>query len=306
MNPVKHLAIGITVMPWEVDAYRALALRLKQGIRKLPGGIETQVGVCLVLSDDIIDWQRSPIGPEVFTDSFNQSNVCLADVCELDASIDRHGRIRGCVDQRRAFILACPPDSHTLWLDPDMIFDPVILEHLVSCVGAQPLAEYHVITPRIPRMWDESWDVLVHPDFKTRPLGSCYGFQSGDLEALYAETRLPPRLTQLDQFKFAGGWLTLFSSNLLKLVDIPASFHSYGREDTFIMKVCTELSARGLDIRQYVLENSLVAQDFSLQQANAYLPRLPLIHDKQAGVQHNKRMTPIEIERCVQRVTDGD
>jgi hypothetical protein len=68
-------------------------------------------------------------------------------------------------------------------------------------------------------------------------------------------------LKEIQTFKFAGGWFTLISKNLLDRIGVPESFGHYGLEDTFIM-VCSMLMQRNNEVvSQFVLENLLVGEN---------------------------------------------
>jgi len=82
--------------------------------------------------------------------------------------------------------------------------------------------------------------------------------------------------------KFGGGLLTTFSSNLLKLVDIPDTFPGYGLDDTFVMQCCNIMKRSNIDIQQYVLSNIIVMENKKYKFKNPYV-NTELLADKTMG-----------------------
>ena len=82
--------------------------------------------------------------------------------------------------------------------------------------------------------------------------------------------------------KFAGGWFTLISTKLLKLIDIPDELGSYGLDDTYVMYIASVLPAythlSASKTRQYVLRNSLVAEDLIYKMDKVYTEMLDIIN----------------------------
>ena len=84
-------------------------------------------------------------------------------------------------------------------------------------------------------------------------------------------------LKSIDIFKFGGGWFNLLSTNLLKLTDIPDSFGPYGVDDSYVMICCGILKNKKYDIKQYVLENMIVTENYKYRQ-NPYKNYLTIIN----------------------------
>ena len=71
-------------------------------------------------------------------------------------------------------------------------------------------------------------------------------------------------LKKNNSFKWAGGWFNCISANLLKLTGIPNSFVGYGPDDTFVMRCCSYLKQKNIDVQQYILSELVVCEDKSL------------------------------------------
>jgi hypothetical protein len=75
------------------------------------------------------------------------------------------------------------------------------------------------------------------------------------------------------KFKFAGGWFTLISNDLLKIVGIPTALGHYGLEDTFIAHSATFLSGNpknGVAPKQFILNNVVVGENYK-HRCNSHL-----------------------------------
>ena len=78
-------------------------------------------------------------------------------------------------------------------------------------------------------------------------------------------------LKEIPYIKFGGGWFNVFSSNLLKEIDIPDSLSSYGLDDTFVEEGCRMMQQKGYDIKQYTLDNMLVCENRRYRDLNPYV-----------------------------------
>ena len=62
----------------------------------------------------------------------------------------------------------------------------------------------------------------------------------------------------------------MFSANLLKYIDIPDSFGSYGLDDTFVFECAKMMKLYGHKINQYTLDNMLVCENRRYRDLNPY------------------------------------
>jgi hypothetical protein len=81
-------------------------------------------------------------------------------------------------------------------------------------------------------------------------------------------------------FKFAGGWFTLISKDLLIKTDIPESLGHYGLEDTYIMLCSQIMKQKGMNVIQFVLENEIIVGD-DLFRFNPYKNYLSIIDKRE-------------------------
>ena len=81
-------------------------------------------------------------------------------------------------------------------------------------------------------MWDTSWDMLTnyryindHPKQRKYPGNEIF---NAELHNFTDYINNEVSIHRLHAFKFSGGWFSMFSAKLLKLVNIPDTFGSYG------------------------------------------------------------------------------
>ena len=203
---------------------------------------------------------------EYFADKFNQI-LTYADWAHIDARIDTSETILGCVSQRRQSSLK-PADFH-IWLDCDLYFGDTTLYSFVESYKLLSSNGYNkfILTPQFVRQWDQTWDILVANNYKTRPLmfhEECDIFKevatSADIE-----------IRKLNEFKFAGGWFTLLSDALVKGIGVPDEIGHYGLEDTFICHASKLWnSVKPNTVQQFSIDNLLVGENYKYRN-NQYL-----------------------------------
>ena len=113
-------------------------------------------------------------------------------------------------------------------------------------------------------------------------------------------------LKELPYVKFGGGWFNVFSSNLLKFIDVPDSLSSYGLDDTFVGDCSNLMKQKGYDISQYILDNVLVCENRKYRDLNPYNSMIEdLTIDesfKQKYRDNAQKHYPIEIEKFKNRL----
>ena len=108
-------------------------------------------------------------------------------------------------------------------------------------------------------------------------------------------------LKNINQFKFGGGWFNLLSTNLLKLTDIPDSFGPYGIDDYYVMLCCQILKNKNYDIKQYVLENVVVIENFKYRN-NPYKNYLSIINKQVEYRTNAEKNLELELKNFINRI----
>ena len=120
------------------------------------------------------------------------------------------------------------------------------------------LSGKYIIIPQLVKLWDYTWDVLVHNDYTNKEYGY---YNNHSIESTYSQPITNVSLQQIPIFKFGCGMHTLYSKEFWKFIDIPESFGGYGSEDTFAMFASEIATKMGINIEQYVLKGIYITED---------------------------------------------
>ena len=266
--------IVIHLLPHEIDWFEWQIKQLKQGSYYLEK--EDNIIIDVTLNLNLIDWSQSQLPKQFFIDKFKQIEK-LCDWCQTQFIVDQENKCLGCDDKRREAIRSTQADN-ILYLDTDLVFESRLLNYMI--VAAKLIEnEYYIISPQTVRMWDSSWDALVNQKYLPTP-ASMETYYANDPFKVITYVQEDLNLKPIETFKFGGGWFNLLSTKLLQLTDMPDSFGPYGVDDTYVMICCEIIKQKGYNIQQYVLENSVVIENFKYRW-NPYKDYLSLI-DKQS------------------------
>ncbi len=254
---MKKTQIVTHLMPPELEDYGDILDQLKKSSNYLDDQDFISIRVALNLSSTIINWDKSKYKKEFFINYFNMlkekaswANECIFEVLENDS-------ILGAADLKRE---AAKEDyDQFIFLDGDMIFHEMTLKCILD-IGKQ-VQKYYFITPQIVRLWDTTWDILVHKDFMNiKPEKNGY-YREHHPNLTLSQTPSNINVSISPYFKFGMGWFTLVSKPLLDLIKIPESFKGYGPDDTFLMFGSQIAKDAGYDINQYILEGIYVSEN---------------------------------------------
>jgi hypothetical protein len=257
--------ISIFVLPQELDDLHITLYNLKRNSVHVQD-CEFTLDVTMNLSTLLTDWEKSKLPQEYFVDKFNNI-MKYADWMNVDARVDTTENILGCVSQRR-HSSAKDADFH-IWLDCDLYFGDTTLYSFVESYKLLSSNGYNrfILTPQFVRQWDQTWDVLVADNYKDHPLmfhEECDIFKE-------VATSSDIQLRQLREFKFAGGWFTLLSGQLLKDIGVPNEIGHYGLEDTFICHAAKLWnSIHPNTVQQFSIDNLIVGENYKYRN-NQYM-----------------------------------
>lgn len=262
--------IVIHLLPQEIDWFEWQIKQLKQGSYYLESNDKVIIDVTLNLN--LVDWSRSQLPKQFFIDKFLQIEK-LCDWCKPQFIVDEENKCLGCNDKRREAIRSTKADN-ILYLDCDLLFQPKLFKYIIDSAKMISIP-YYIISPQIIKLWDNSWDCLVNPQY----INCLYSQELFYLDPYFLTHQKEENIFHkpINQFKFGGGWFNLISTKLLKLTDIPDSLGSYGVDDTYVMICCDIIKQKGYNIQQYVLEKTLVAENMKYRW-NPYKDYLYLIN----------------------------
>lgn len=265
------IVISIFCLPYEIDELEQIINQLKRSSYYVNSNYEWILDVSIGVSDYLVDWYKSKLPKSYFIDKLHYlASKC--DWCQVDFSTNEN--ILGCVSQRRNTLKEYNDADYFIWLDTDIIFDERTLSYveyaITNTINGYPMS---IITPEIVRIWDETWDCLVNDRYIKKQLG--YQLSNdpyldsgikGEVSIMGMSNDVPGQ----PELKFAGGWFTCLSGDLLRRIGIPDSLGHYGLEDTFIMEGAYHLEKLGEDIHQFKLKNVVVCENYKYRD-NSYL-----------------------------------
>jgi hypothetical protein len=284
--------IILHILPHEIDWFEWQAKQLKIGNIY----IEDKVIIDATLNLNLVNWNESKLSKQFFIDKFLQIKEILHEY-ELLFDINKDGTCLGINDKRRDSIRKYTPDNF-IYLDCDVIFKPETLALLIN--GAKIIDdEYYIISPQVPKLWDQSWDVLVNELYQNEE----YGFEKkvmdpySTLNQDYGDISLIP----INTFKFGGGWFNLISTKLLQLTDIPDSLGSYGIDDTYVMYCCEIMKQKQMKPQQYIVKNLVIAENY-IYRDNFYINYLSTINKKDEYSKQAQNNFNIELNNFNSRI----
>jgi hypothetical protein len=210
--------------------------------------------VTLPISDYLTDWNSSILKQDYFINKFNNLKKYTNWCNEYYFNID--DKVKGCVDCCINNIHKYKDINDMIWLDTDIIFNPYTLSLILEASLEVKLKQSkYIVTPECVKLWDETWDVLTNDNFQHQ----FYGYERKNDPIIDTISVLGDiSLEQLGTFKFAGGWFTLYSKELLDYINFPLGIEGYSPIDTIIMEFCKRIPK----VNQYKIKNLVVAEDY--------------------------------------------
>jgi hypothetical protein len=254
--------ISIFAMPQELeDLALTLNMLKRNSILMSDIDISYRIEITMCLSDELTDWNNTKLPKEYIEDRCIELCKKYLDWCDYELNIETGNTILGCVSQRRASLKNNPDADFFIWLDCDFIFKDTVLYYMSSAykmLKTNGLTNI-ILTPQFVKQWDSTWDIVVNERFLQ------YENDYELISDVYADT-LPQigdiDVVKLNDFKFAGGWFTLISANILNMTEIPTSLGHYGLEDTFVIECCKIMKNHNVDVYQFILNNLIIGESY--------------------------------------------
>ena len=275
------ITISIFCLPYEIDELENTLNQLRKASHYLSGENEWVLDVTLGISSELVNWQESKIPPNYFVEKFKTLQN-ITDWCNHNFLVS--DEINGCVSQRRNTLEKHRDSDYFIWLDTDIIFEERTLSYLESSINAiDSISPNNIITPEIVKVWDNTWDCLVNEKFLDKPLDYQKTNDPYKDSGIHGEIGIETVLNSFSnqpRFKFAGGWFTCISGNLLRRIGVPKSLGHYGLEDTFIMWVSEKLIQKeNIDIKQFKIKNLVVCENYKYRD-NSYYRNFLSLNDR--------------------------
>lgn len=270
------IVISIFCLPYEIDDLEKTLTQLKIASQYISNKFEWTVDVTMGMGDELIDWKKSSIPKQYFVDKFMKLSA-HTDWCLKKFKTSTE--ILGCVSQRRFTSLEYTDADFHIWLDTDIIFDERTLayfESILPIVSQQ--TNYSIVTPEIVRIWDGTWDCLVNQEFLDKPLNyqkTNDPYKDSGIKGDVGLESFTVSIPTQPRFKFAGGWFTCLSGDLVRRIGVPESFGHYGLEDTFIMWGAEKLIQKfNVNVQQFKIKNLVVCENYKYRNNAHYINNL--------------------------------
>ena len=278
-----RIVISIFCLPYEIDELENTLNQLKRASYYLSGKNEWVVDVTLSLSNDLINWNKSSIPKSYFEDKLLKLSA-QTDWCAKNFQTSTE--VNGCVSQRRFSLNKNKDADYFIWLDTDIVFEERTLSYLENTMAAiKNVTPYSVITPEIVRVWDSTWDCIVNENFLDKPLDyqkTNDPYKDSGIKGDVTVESVRNNFQNQPRFKFAGGWMTCLSGDLVRRIGVPESFGHYGYEDTFIMWASEKLiQTQQLDIQQFKLKNLVVCENYKYRNNSHYINNISVYDRRQ-------------------------
>jgi len=286
-------------LPYEIDELENTLNQLRRASYYLSGNNEWELDVSLGLSDTLVNWDTSRIPKEYFTDRFVNLAKSI-DWCKGNFYVSSDD-INGCVSQRRYSLNKHTDADYFIWLDTDIIFDERTLSYLETSMDvAKNITPYSIITPEIVRVWDNTWDCIVNEQFLNKPLDyqkTNDPYQDSGIKGEISIESVNNVNSPQSRFKFAGGWMTCLSAELVRKIGVPEGLGHYGYEDTFIMMV-SELLTRSntINIQQLKIKNLVVCENYKYRDNSFYKSFLSVNDKRQEYLEVSENFAETEIK----------
>jgi hypothetical protein len=254
--------ITIFALPQELEDLALTLYNLKRNSIYLDSEIKYSVDITVCTSDELTDWSLSKLPREYIEERATELCKKFLDWCDYELYIEKENRILGCVSQRRSSLEKHQDADFFIWLDCDFIFKDTTLSYMTQAysnildIGVGNF----IVTPQFVRQWDVTWDSLVNKHFINHPLSY---HEASDI---YIDTLIQIddiEVKQVENIKFAGGWFTMLSGNLLRQISIPKSLGHYGLEDNFVIECSKILKQKGLNVSQFILDGLVIGESYT-------------------------------------------
>jgi hypothetical protein len=266
---MKKTLMCLHVMPHEIEMLENFTTQLKQSIDYLTNDDSFVIKATLNLNPLLIDWNNTSISKQYFIDTFNKLFENIPNINEIRDGED----LLGTTQQKRECIKL--DYNQFIFVDTDIVFPKELLKYQLNA-SYYIKEKMYIISPNIVKMWDNTWDILVHKDYKNHYYGY---YKEHNPEITINQPIEEISLRESKNIKFGCGMHTLYSKEFWEFIGVPKSFGGYGPEDTFAMIASTEAIKKNYKITQYVLDNIYISENL-MNRYSVFINKLKTIDRK--------------------------
>ena len=269
---MSKLQIVLHCLPREIDGVERICNQLQRSSHLLEDNDEVILDFTLNISDTLTDWNKSKLPKELFVEKWKMMEQRSDWTHKNIFEINTDDTCLGCNDKRRNSIRKYSDDvTHFMYLDTDVHFSIYNLFYIFRAIE-EIKNEYSIISSQLLRLWDDGWNVISNDRFIPMGYDSkiWLKFDPFGIDSEVIKHLDEINIKELPYIKFGGGWFNIFSSNLLKFIDVPDSLSSYGLDDTFVADCSNLMKQKGYDVSQYILDNMVVCENRKYRDLNPY------------------------------------
>jgi hypothetical protein len=291
--------ITIFALPQELEDLALTLYNLKRNSIYLDNSVSYKIDITMCLSDELTNWPETKLPKEYIQERTTELATKFLDWCEWGLNWGED--ILGCVSQRRYSLNHHPDADFFIWLDCDFIFKDTTLSYMTQAYQTikESNIDLFVLTPQFVKQWDNTWDVLVNKAFLNHPIDY-------ELVADVYKDTLPDigeiEVKPIPTFKFAGGWFTLITKDLLSKTGVPESLGHYGLEDTFVIECCNILRNQGIEVFQFILENHIIGESYTHRPNETIKKYISNISKKEEFTKIAHTNFPIELNKFYENI----
>ena len=249
----KRTLICIHVMPSEIEMFERLMIQFHKAFQYLDGNDDVTLKVTLNLNPELTDWQNSELKQGYFVSRFGILFNGIKNINEVILDTSCWGTTQ---QKRESYKLDY---DQFIFCDTDILFHEHMLKYQLNT--SYKLDGIYIISPSLPKWWDDSWEDLCHSEYRDKPYG--YAMDSDEIfNDVYKQSISIVNARQIPTIKFGCGMHTLYSKSFWELVGIPESFGGYGPEDTYAMAASIVSNKLGYDIKQFVMDGVYITEDY--------------------------------------------
>lgn len=288
----KSTLICIHVMPSELEMFEQLMIQFHRAFRHLNENDDVTLKVSLNLNPELTNWEASELKQPFFLSRFAVLFNGLKNVNEIILN----NSLWGTTQQKRESIKM--DYDQFIFCDTDILFHEHLLRHQLDV--SYQLDGMYLVSPSLPKWWDDSWDILCHSDYLDKPYG--YATDSDEIyKSVFTQEIKQITAKKMPFVKFGCGMHTLYSKKFWNFVGIPEELGGYGPEDTFGMTAANYALERGYKIEQYVMDGIYITENYK-HRTPSFSDKIVTINKKDEFYSTAQSRGSIAIQRFVDKI----